>query len=412
MVLASLALAGCGGSARQSLGELPAYAELATVVSVDKALALPAPGGPAVLNIVQKTTSNSITQTIFLANDSRSRGENQLTVTYWGPVGRDGWHVEFNPQRPTKASIYKEMQAALPGVGMHFSDYYVQNKYGPFGYAIGVPSSGGLCLYGWQLIKAKPRDFFAPNLKRGAIGVRLRMCQANVTEAQLLQIMYDYTITGYFEPGQWDPFGDLPPVNPALGTISSPIVPVGREGLSSPIVGDVPMNGEVQGAVGRTRTTTPRRVRRAQPVQTAPIYVQPLPTATRPEVGYPVVPPPPGSTGKTVPTATAAEAFESAFPTAPQRVTAPQPVMVRPTVPAAAAPLTTVPAAPRVVAPQVTPGYSTLPTRVPAYPSAYPAAQGQMPAYPTTTPSIPSHATVPAPPAAVPAPGLTNPYNQ
>ena len=264
LLLAGLTLAGCGGVARQSMGELPVYAELATVVSVDKALALPAPGGPAVLNIVQKTTENSIIQTIFLANDSRSPGENQLTVTYWGPVGRDGWHVEFNPQRPTKAGIYKEMQAALPGIGMHFSDYYVQNKYGPFGYAVGVPSSGGLCLYGWQLIKAKPRDFFAPNLKRGAVAVRLRVCQANVTEAQLLQIMYDYTLTGYFEPGLWDPYGAPPPVNPALGTMSSPIVPVGREGLGSPVVGDVPMNGEVQGAIGRTRTSTgTRRVRPA-----------------------------------------------------------------------------------------------------------------------------------------------------
>ncbi len=418
VALLALMLAGCGGVPRQSFSESPDYAALASVVTPDKALILPSPGGPAVMNIVQKTNTNSITQTVFLANDSRSPGENQMTVTLWGPVGRDGWSVEFNPQRPTQNSIYKEMQAALPGVPMHFSSYYVQNKYGPFGYAIGVPASGGLCLYGWQLIKAKPQDFFAPNLKRGAIGVRVRVCQANVTEAQLLQIMYDYTITGYFPPGVWNPFGDLPPVDPTIGTLNNPRMPVGREGLGSPVVGDVPMNGEVQGAIGRTRTATRARPRRTATQVVNPLLVQPLPTTTRPDVGYPVVPPPPGANITPMPSAATPESFSSAFPA--QRATAAPAAGVRP----AAVPVQTMPAMqtmPRVVAPQVTPGYSTVPAttaapsavRAPSYPTAYPGT------YPTTTPSMGTAATVPAPPAmqtspttVMPSTNLQNPYNQ
>lgn len=408
LTVAALVLGGCGGNVRPSYSETPEFASLASIVPNDQALILPGPGGPRVMKIVERKSNASITQTIFLANDSRSVGENQMSVTFYGPVGRDGWGQDFYTPRPTANSIYKEIKAALPGVPMHFSAYYVQNKYGPFSYAVGQPASGGLCIYGWQLIRAKPQDFFAPNLKRGAVSVRVRVCQANVTEAQLLQILYDYTITGYFPPGLWNPFGDLPPVDPTLGTLNNPTAPMGREGLGSPINGDVPMTGERQGAVGRTATTT-RRVRRVAPVVTAdPMLVQPLPQMTRPDVGYPIVPPPAGSGITPVPSApaTVVMPMPQVQSSAPARTT---PVPVQPTT-----------MVPRVVAPQVTPGYSTVPvTPTTTYPAApgytttpsYPAAP-----YPTTTPSLGTHATVPVPAGTTyytqPTTTLQNPYNQ
>ena len=46
------------------------------------------------------------------------------------------------------------MRKAFPGVSMGRSPFYVQSRYGPFGYAAGRAASGDIFIYAWQRIQA------------------------------------------------------------------------------------------------------------------------------------------------------------------------------------------------------------------------------------------------------------------
>ena len=62
-----------------------------------------------------------------------------LRVQIFGPVdpaaaGQDKLREGYLPL----GNIGSEIREAVPGVRMQTSPYYVQNKYGPFGYVIGA----------------------------------------------------------------------------------------------------------------------------------------------------------------------------------------------------------------------------------------------------------------------------------
>jgi hypothetical protein len=197
----------------------------AATVSSDKAFALPPPGGPAIVNVIERNFSNAVRQDIFLFTSAAAPGQNVLRISFFGPVGLDYDDREGLPYTSLRDSdIDREMRREVPGVALARSPYYVQNNYGPFGYATGRSRSGDTCLYAWQQIRSSGNGQSAFQ-NRGTIQVRLRLCDTRATEQQLLNVMYGYTIVGTFPAEGWNPYDTPPKVDPALGRTGTPIYP-------------------------------------------------------------------------------------------------------------------------------------------------------------------------------------------
>jgi hypothetical protein len=120
--------------------------------------------------------------------------------------------------------------------------FYVQNSYGPFGYAFGRGAGTDLCLYAWQQVRA-PTGTISPFANYGSIQIRLRACEAGATEQKLLAIMYNFTILGAVDAGGWNPYGEPGPVSPALGGIGAPTYP--RPASMEPMVPALPQRQSV-----------------------------------------------------------------------------------------------------------------------------------------------------------------------
>lgn len=244
------------------------------MVPTETAFALPAPGGPTVAAVLERTYANAVQQDILLSTSAQTSGQNMLRVQFFGPVAgssttrlRDG----FLPI----ADVGSEMRKLIPGVRMVRSPYYVQNKYGPFGYAAGRAPSGDTCFYGWQgLTSTGSTQTLVGN--KGSIQIRLRLCDQNASERRLLEAMYGFTITSHFSDRNWNPYGKPNAPDAGLGRGGQPVYPVGM-----------------------TQFETVAPVASA-PARRAPVSVQrqaeaaPQPPALPAPIG-PVVPLPPGA---------------------------------------------------------------------------------------------------------------------
>jgi len=197
------------------------------LVSSETAFAYPSPGGPAITAVLEQRFANASQQDILLSTSARTPGQNMLRVQMFGPVDasqagqgrlRDGY-------LPI-GDVGSEMRQLLPGIRMQRSPYYVQNKYGPFGYAVGRGASGDTCLYGWQRITSTGSTQTLIGNK-GSIQVRLRLCDQNASEQHLLDVMYGYTISSAFRTRNWNPYGDAPAPSEAIGKPGQPIYPLG-----------------------------------------------------------------------------------------------------------------------------------------------------------------------------------------
>ena len=248
------------------------------MVEPEAAFAYPAPGGPAISAILERKYANATQQDILLATSARNSGQNMLRVQIYGPVdtkvaGRSRLREGYLPV----TNVQSEMRQLIPGVAMHTSPYYVQNKYGPFGYAAGRSASGDTCVYAWQRITSTGMtQTWIGN--KGSVQVRLRLCQQGASERALLQSMYDYTITAAFQSGNWNPYGEALPPAETLGRVGNPVYPLGQERFVS-VTGDPP----------------PQQPRRRPPATAKPADPPPQPPQLPPAIG-PAVPPPPGAT--------------------------------------------------------------------------------------------------------------------
>jgi hypothetical protein len=197
----------------------------AATVANDKAFVLPPPGGPSIVNIVQHDFSNAVQQDIYLFTSAVTPGQNLLRATFFGPVG-----LEYDDRKDLgysslrNGNVDRDMRRDLPGVAMARSDIYVQNNYGPFGYATGKSRSGDTCLYGWQQIRSGD-NARAAFVDRGTVEIRLRVCDAHASEQALLRVMYGYTVAGTFPAPGWNPYGSPPTIDPSLGRTGKPIYP-------------------------------------------------------------------------------------------------------------------------------------------------------------------------------------------
>lgn len=267
----SLAVAGCG---EQRLAD----SELVTAtrsLSVDPSRAMVAlpPGSPPVVGVTQRSYENAVAQTISLATRGRTPGENAIQVAFFTAADLpDSTGVEGNLLKLPGIddfAVAQEMEERLPGVAMAPSAVFVQNKYGPFGYAFGRGTGGEACLYAWQRI-ADGDSIFRP--KSGAISIRMRICDPKASEAALLRLAYEYSLNASLRRSGWNPTGDAPAPAPELGKAGAPIYPL----LQTP------------------DAAVPRRVARPRPARAdADRPDDPRPLPDRPLEGYPTVPPPP-----------------------------------------------------------------------------------------------------------------------
>lgn len=248
----------------------------AVVVAAVEAIIVPPPGGPGIVKVVSKTFPNAVRQEILLATQARTVGENKITLLQFFGRGGDGSDAEIRDVPFTEVNLTQEALLAWPGTGMAVSPYYVQNDYGPFGYAIGRPANGDACIYAWQRIEPDLKPSGA--IDRGAINLRLQLCERGATEQKLLEVMYRLRLRSSVHDPRAAPA--------AIGRIAVPIRPLGAEGFAEVI------------PIAR-----PASVVRPAPVRAAATVV--VPAANVPAPGAPIVPTPEsggrGATGPAVP---------------------------------------------------------------------------------------------------------------
>lgn len=284
-VLASALLTACATTKDSPVSE-------ARIEAASDAFIIPPPGGPGIVSLVAARFPNAVRQDIFLATDARTAGENKIQVIMFTDAGGDGSDARLRDVPFTQVNLTEEALAAWPGSGMAVSPYYVQNDYGPFGYAIGKPANGDTCIYAWQRIAPTTRPSGA--VDRGAVVIRLQLCRRGVTEQQLVEVMYKLRLDASLYP---------PPRAPqAIGALNAPIRPIGAEGFVEVIPSGSPA----------PRPAAQRPVTRAPAPALAPAVVVPSPAP-----GAPIVPSPSGSGGTAGPTVPR--------PPAAQGVTVPRP---------------------------------------------------------------------------------------
>lgn len=246
-------------------GDLPPQSA-ARVGPVD-ALIYPPIGGPGILGVVETVFPNAIRQEIALATDARSAGQNKISIVLFKGKSGDGSDSALVDVPFTQINLTEEALAAFPNSGMGVSPYFVQNTYGPFGYAVGKPGNGDTCLYAWQRLEPalKPSGAVA----RGVVVIRLQICDRTRNEESLLGVMYQLRVNDIlFPPGR---------ARTAIGRIGAPMLPTGADGFVE-VVKSAP--------AAPTRSAAPRAT---QPVVT--------PTVIQPPLGAPIVPSPGGSLG-------------------------------------------------------------------------------------------------------------------
>ena len=235
------------------------------------------PGSPAVLSVVQRSYANATRQSISLETRGKTPGQNELRIDIYGTnntnVGRETT-LDDKPLR--ESNLFPEAQEALPGVPLRLSLNYVQNKYGPFGYALGTSPQGDNCVYAWQRIATSEIDVSLFN-RRATISIRLRLCEPHATEAALIAPMMNLDINASLSSGSWTP--EPKQLSPDLGAPGAPMGPPP----------DAAATANPQPRISRR----PRRRSAPLPAQSEAV---PAPvSAPAPAIGGVVVPPPPTS---------------------------------------------------------------------------------------------------------------------
>ncbi len=245
------------------------------VPATDALIDLPV-GGPEIVAVVDQSGPLQLSQRILLGTSTNTYGQNSFEIRaakVSQDVGVEGTGTVLGV---TPQIISRELRGLFPTIPMAVSELFVQNDYGPFGYATGRAESGDTCLYAWQVIRGST-TLQAQN-SGGIVAIRLRLCDSRASADDLLAVMYGFTLKAAVPI--------TPPLlRPEIGRTAAPVygVPLGTPppAAATTIVG---------------RPPPPRPIRPPVPaVPVAPLPVTPLP-------GYPAVPLPPGAqTGLPVP---------------------------------------------------------------------------------------------------------------
>ncbi|WP_181160942.1 cellulose biosynthesis protein BcsN [Labrys okinawensis] len=258
-----------------------------TVVPPEAAFASLGPGAPPVISIVQTTYANATRQAIALATDGAAPGQNELRVDVLGISNSIAGVEDRLADRPlNEEQLAGEAQTALPGVPMRRSLTYVQNQYGPFGYALGRAARGELCIYAWQRIATPDLDVSLFN-RRATVSIRLRLCRPNATETNLVAAMMGLNVNASLSSGSWS---QAPrPLSPDIGAAGAPIGP-------SPLSAAPPPAAPAAAVPRRKRAPVRAGVFASPPPVMAPAATGvaiPPPPAVQAGAGSAAVPPPP-----------------------------------------------------------------------------------------------------------------------
>nr|WP_272212837.1 cellulose biosynthesis protein BcsN [Marinicella sp. W31]MDC2878760.1 cellulose biosynthesis protein BcsN [Marinicella sp. W31] len=282
-------LSGCAG-------DLMSYTSNVRNLMPEEAVIMPPPGGPAIVSVLETQYSNAIDQRILLRTDARTPGQNYINAIFFGTRNYSPMNKRsLSYTALTETRIDESMREELAGVRMVQSPYYVQNNYGPFGYAFGQGRGDDLCMYGWQQIRPG-RDSLAAFGQAGTIQIRVRFCESGASEDDLLGIMYGYTVNVAVEAYGWNPYGEQASPPPLLGETGAPSYPRKAyddrpERLANT---EAVLERTTARSVPQTRSAT---VRSAAPVVASDeisLDVVRLPPGSLPSGGYVSVPPAPG----------------------------------------------------------------------------------------------------------------------
>ncbi|WP_172745439.1 cellulose biosynthesis protein BcsN [Neorhizobium galegae] len=273
-----LLAAGCAGQPVQ-------MGTFAKNLPAEQAMVLPPPAGPGIVSVIERRYDNAVDQDILLYTSALTPGQNLLKAQFFGTANPFKLSDNKLTSTPvTEAGIASEMRRALPGVRMVRSSFFVQNNYGPFGYAFGRGAGNDLCMYGWQQVRS-PSGTISPLANHGSIQIRARICEADATEQKLLAFMYNYTITGAVDNGGWNPYGEPQPVSPSLGGVGSPIYP--RPTSAEAIVPVLPQRTSAvytrSGPAPVAQSTPPAATATVPPA--APVVSVPRPVMTQTATG-------------------------------------------------------------------------------------------------------------------------------
>lgn len=269
LMVAGFLLTGCSTTQVQT-------PRTATTVPLHEAMIFPPPGGPAMIAVVETNFANAVRQEIALASNARTPGENHVTITRFLTRGGDGNFGELGDPVSDNEDLYTQASAAFPDVSMMVSPFYVQNYYGPFGYAVGGAPTGDKCVYARQRIE--PATATTGRVTRGSVVIRLQLCDRSASERELLDMMFAMRLRDpVFQPWR---------ASPIIGAPGAIVLPQTGAGFQNVL--DLP-EAQPKG------TTSP-----APPVQaSAPAPVAPAPApAPAPQPTGPLVPlPGSGTTG-------------------------------------------------------------------------------------------------------------------
>ncbi|MBB3810146.1 cellulose biosynthesis protein BcsN [Pseudochelatococcus contaminans] len=194
-------------------------------VSLSRAMLVPSIGTTPIIGVLESRYTNAYVQELILQTDSRRPGQSRYHVTFMlpGETGGPGTR-DLEVRRIDPFLIQKELAERFPDVAMEMSAYFVQNRFGPFGFATGRTTAGDTCIYAWQTI-TRSRAASLIDGVGGRIDIRLDMCDSGASVGDLLEMMYGFTINAYLARWNWQPYDGTPSLNPDIGTPGEDIRP-------------------------------------------------------------------------------------------------------------------------------------------------------------------------------------------
>lgn len=207
---ASLCLAACTSTATQTVAEPHIDVPSSSIVLLP-------PGAGAVLGVVETRYVNATEQLISLTTRAKSPSQNYIRVQQFTGVAHSAGPGALQDVPLANLDMAGEARGTVNFADMKESPYFVQNSFGPFGYSMGRTATGDLCMYAWQRVADVKKP--GGGVARGAINIRMQYCDAQATEADLLNIMLQLRIRGVASTVIGSPV--------AIGTTGVIVAPVG-----------------------------------------------------------------------------------------------------------------------------------------------------------------------------------------
>lgn len=195
------------------------------------ALLVPSPGAGAILSVVETGYINATEQTISFDTHSRVPGQNYAKIQLFSTNAHSSTPGGLQDVPLGNLDMAGEARGLVSYADMKLSPYFVQNTYGPFGYSMGRTATADLCMYAWQRVAAD----FNPGggVRRGAVNLRLLICDDRKTEQDLVGIMLQLRIKGVT--------GQARRASAVIGAYGTPVSPFGANGIGNvlPVVAPV-----------------------------------------------------------------------------------------------------------------------------------------------------------------------------